>query len=174
LAQIEESVARYLQQLDSADRQEPSEGRHDQDGPAEGEDRQAEAGDAAAPEPRPLVAIERESGSVSETCWSGLPLSSRRGRLHLSHEVTNVGTDRAQLAHMAHQAKATLERSTLDVIARIIRRSRAIKARMGATHFLMRTLPRVASEMALHVLAYNLTRLMNIMGIQPLMAAIRA
>jgi hypothetical protein len=50
----------------------------------------------------------------------------------------------------------------------------AIKARMGATHFLMKALPRVASEMALHVLAYNLTRMMNIMGIQPLMAAIRA
>jgi hypothetical protein len=39
-----------------------------------------------------------------------------------------------------------------------------IKARMGATHFLMKTLPRVASEMALHVLAYNLTRVMNIMA----------
>src|ERR1700733_3727946 len=49
-----------------------------------------------------------------------------------------------------------------------------IKARMGATHFLMKTLPRVASEMALHVLAYNLTRVMNLMGIQPLMAAMRA
>ena len=49
-----------------------------------------------------------------------------------------------------------------------------IKARMGATHFLMKTLPRVASEMALHVLAYNLTRVMNIMGVQPLMAAMRA
>src|SRR6187455_2290788 len=49
-----------------------------------------------------------------------------------------------------------------------------IKARMGATHFLMKTLPRVAAEMALHVLAYNLTRVMNIMGVQPLMAAIRA
>jgi hypothetical protein len=49
-----------------------------------------------------------------------------------------------------------------------------IKARMGATHFLMKTLPRVASEMALHVLAYNLTRVMNIMGIQPLLAAMRA
>lgn len=33
-----------------------------------------------------------------------------------------------------------------------------IKARMGATHFLMNTLPRVRTEMALHVLAYNLTR----------------
>jgi transposase len=49
-----------------------------------------------------------------------------------------------------------------------------IKARMGATHFLMKTLPRVASEMALHVLAYNLTRVMNIMGIQPLLTAMRA
>ena len=34
---------------------------------------------------------------------------------------------------------------------------------MGATHFLMKTLPRVATEMALHVLAYNLTRVMNIL-----------
>src|SRR6202795_3173825 len=49
-----------------------------------------------------------------------------------------------------------------------------IKARMGATHFLMKTLPKVATEMALHVLAYNLTRVMNIMGVQPLMAAMRA
>jgi hypothetical protein len=49
-----------------------------------------------------------------------------------------------------------------------------LKMRMGATHFLMKTLPRVASEMALHVLAYNLTRVMNIIGIQPLMMAIRA
>ena len=38
----------------------------------------------------------------------------------------------------------------------------------------MKTLPRVASEMALHVLAYNLTRVLNIMGIRPLMAAMRA
>jgi transposase len=49
-----------------------------------------------------------------------------------------------------------------------------IKLRMGATHFLMKTLPKVASEMALHVLAYNLTRVLNILGIQPLMAALRA
>jgi transposase len=49
-----------------------------------------------------------------------------------------------------------------------------LKMRMGATHFLMKRLPKVASEMALHVLAYNLTRAMNIIGIQPLMAAIRA
>ena len=39
---------------------------------------------------------------------------------------------------------------------------------------LMKTLPRVASEMALHVLAYNLTRVLNIMGSKPLLAAMRA
>jgi hypothetical protein len=48
-----------------------------------------------------------------------------------------------------------------------------LKMRMGATHFLMKTLPKVATEMALHVLAYNLTRVMNIVGIKPLLAAIR-
>ena len=49
-----------------------------------------------------------------------------------------------------------------------------IKLRMGATHFLMKRLPKVRGEMALHVLAYNLTRVLNILGIQPLMAALRA
>jgi hypothetical protein len=49
-----------------------------------------------------------------------------------------------------------------------------IKARMGASHFLMKTLPKVAAEMALHVFAYNLTRVMNIMDVQPLVAAMRA
>ncbi len=38
----------------------------------------------------------------------------------------------------------------------------------------MKTLPKVATDMALHVLAYNLTRVMNIVGIKPLMAAIRS
>jgi transposase len=49
-----------------------------------------------------------------------------------------------------------------------------LKARMGATHFLMKRLKNVRTEMALCVLAYNLTRVMNIIGIRPLMAAIRA
>ena len=47
-----------------------------------------------------------------------------------------------------------------------------MKARMGATHFLTKTLPKVATEMALSVLAYNLTRAMNIIGVKPLIAAI--
>ena len=45
--------------------------------------------------------------------------------------------------------------------------------RMGATHFLMKRLPKVATEMALHLLAYNLTRVMNIIGPGRLIAAIR-
>ena len=49
-----------------------------------------------------------------------------------------------------------------------------IKSRMRATHFLTKTLKRVSTEMALHVLAYNLTRVMNIMGIGPLLTAMRA
>jgi hypothetical protein len=49
-----------------------------------------------------------------------------------------------------------------------------LKMRMGATHFLMKTLPKVATEMALHALAYNFTRVMNIVGIKPLLAVIRA
>ncbi len=49
-----------------------------------------------------------------------------------------------------------------------------IQLRMGATHFLLKTLPKVTCEMALHVLAYNLTRVLNILGIQPLLAALRA
>ena len=49
-----------------------------------------------------------------------------------------------------------------------------IKARMGTTHFLTKKLPKVAAEMALSVLADNLTRVMNIVGTKPLMAAILA
>jgi transposase len=49
-----------------------------------------------------------------------------------------------------------------------------LKMRMGATHFLMKRMKNVATEMALSVLAYNLTRVMNIMGVGALIAAIRA
>ena len=49
-----------------------------------------------------------------------------------------------------------------------------LKAWMGATHFLTKTLPRVRTEMSLHVLAYNLKRARNIFGTQPLIAFMRA
>jgi transposase len=49
-----------------------------------------------------------------------------------------------------------------------------LKMRMGATHFLCTTLPKVATEMALCVLGYNLTRVLNIVGVQKLVTAIAA
>src|SRR5476651_2003606 len=49
-----------------------------------------------------------------------------------------------------------------------------LKAWMGATHFLTKTLERVKTEMSLHVLAYNLKRMIAILGVQPLMQAMRA
>ena len=49
-----------------------------------------------------------------------------------------------------------------------------IKSWMGATHFLTKGLERVATEMSLHVLAYNFRRLIAVLGITGLLAAIRA
>ena len=49
-----------------------------------------------------------------------------------------------------------------------------LKAWMGATHFKTRTLEKVRTEMSLHVLTYNLKRVIAIVGAQPLMAAMRA
>ena len=48
-----------------------------------------------------------------------------------------------------------------------------IKHWMGSTHFLTRTLKRVSTEMSLHVLAYNLKRVMTILGPEVLMAEMR-
>ncbi|MEM7213889.1 MAG: IS1182 family transposase, partial [Pseudomonadota bacterium] len=49
-----------------------------------------------------------------------------------------------------------------------------LKAWMGATHFLTKTLPRVSAEMSLHVLAYNMKRVINLLGVSALVEAIRA
>jgi transposase len=49
----------------------------------------------------------------------------------------------------------------------------ALKAWMGATHFLTKTLPRVSTEMSLHVLAYNFKRLIRILGTQRVIRAMR-
>ena len=48
-----------------------------------------------------------------------------------------------------------------------------IKAWMGATHFQMRTLPKVATEMALNVLAYNMKRVIALLGVRALVEAAR-
>ena len=49
-----------------------------------------------------------------------------------------------------------------------------IKAWMGTTHFLMRRLKNVRTELALNVLAYNIKRMVALVGIKRLMAAIPA
>lgn len=49
-----------------------------------------------------------------------------------------------------------------------------LKAWMGATHFLTRTLDRVSTEMSLHVLAYNFKRMLSLLGSSALMATMRA
>ena len=314
LAQIEESVARYLSQLDTADLQEPSEAlavktSHLKDKLAKlasemdrlkaieramlaSPDQQISLTD---PDSRSMATSGRGSGVVGYNVQVAVDTEHH---LIVTHEVTNTGSDRAQLAKVASQAKTVLGAERLDVVAdrgyfnspeilacaqaditvtlpkpmtsgaksdgrfgkqdfvylsaedvyrcpagekltyrftreeagktvhrywttacprcplkakctpgaqrRItrwehehvletvqqrldanphamrVRRETAehpfgtLKMRMGATHFLMKRLPKVATEMALHVLAYNLTRVMNIIGVKPLMAAIRA
>jgi hypothetical protein len=49
-----------------------------------------------------------------------------------------------------------------------------IKAWMGATHFQMRRLLNVATEMVLNVLAYNMKRVMAILGVSGRMEAMKA
>ena len=312
-AQLEESVARYLSQLDTADRQPPSETLaakttrlkeklarlKEEMARLKGlEARMLAAPDQQIsltdPDSRSMATSGRGSGVVGYNVQVAVDTEHH---LIITHEVTNVGSDRAQLARIAQATKAALQTDTLEAVAdrgyfsgeeilacdqagitvtlpkpmtsgmeakgrfgkqdfvylpeedvyrcpagerlkyyytnvenglrlrrywtnacrtcalksrcttavqrRITRwehehvieavqkrldenpqamRTRretvehpfgTIKARMGATHFLMKTLPRVASEMALHVLAYNLTRVMNIIGVQPLLAAMR-
>ena len=312
--QLEESVARYLAQLDTADLQDPSEtitltktrlkeklAKLDEEMKRlaaiekqmlASPDRQISLTD---PDSRSMATSGRGSGVVGYNVQTAVDTENH---LIVTHEVTNVGSDRSQLASVAKEAKAALHTEKLDAVAdrgyfkgeeilaceqagitvtlpkpmtsgaksegrfgkqdfvylpaentyrcpageklkyyytneekgqtfhrywtnacracplkaqctkgphrRITRweheevveavqkrldknpdamRQRretvehpfgTLKMRMGATHFLMKTLPKVAGEMALHVLAYNLTRVMNIVGIKPLMAAIAA
>jgi transposase len=314
LTQIEESVTRYLHQLDSADRQEPSLARTtkmtrltEKIAKLKEEMQRLHALEAQMlatpdhqisltdPDARSMATSGRGSGVVGYNVQVAV---DTKHHLIITHEVTNVGTDRSQLANVAKQTKATLGVVSLDAIADrgyfnseeilacenagitvtlpkpmtsgIIAKGRfgkqdfryvaeqdvyicpageslpyrytneehgmllrrywtnacqgcalkqtctsgteqritlwehehvleavqrrldehpekmrqrretvehpfgKIKPRMGATHFLMKTLPRVAAEMALHVLAYNMTRAMSITGVRPLLAAVRA
>jgi hypothetical protein len=133
LAQIEESVARYLQQLDSADRQEPSEARQSKTTRLKEKiaklkeevqrlhglkarmlaapDQQISLTD---PDSRSMATSGRGSGVVGYNVQVAVDI---KHHLIITHEVTNVGSDRAQLAHMANSTKATLESTNLDVVA---------------------------------------------------------
>ena len=133
LGQIEESVARYLHQLDSADRQEPSEARETKTTRLKEKmaklkeemqrlrglkgrmlaapDQQISLTD---PDSRSMATSGRGSGVVGYNVQVAV---DTKHHLIITHEVTNVRSDRAQLAHMAKETKAALERTNLDVIA---------------------------------------------------------
>ena len=49
-----------------------------------------------------------------------------------------------------------------------------LKSWMGSAHFLTKTLEKVRTEMSLHVLAYNMKRMIRIFGVGPLLEAMRA
>ncbi len=49
-----------------------------------------------------------------------------------------------------------------------------LRSWMWSTHFLTRTLDKVRTEMSLHILAYNLKRMIQIFGVTPLLQAVRA
>ena len=91
-------------------------------------------------------------------------------------------SDYRRIGRWEHEAVLDKMQERLDANPEAMRMRRqtvehpfgTIKAWMGATHFLCRRLPKVSAEMSLHVLAYNLKRVMKIMGNGPLIEALRA
>jgi hypothetical protein len=81
------------------------------------------------------------------------------------HEAV-LETVQARLDH--HPEKMAVRRSTAE------HPFGTIKCWMGATHFLTKRLPKVAAEMALNVLAYNMKRVMAIIGVAGLLEAMAA
>src|SRR5207248_7192281 len=133
LAQIEESVARYLRQLDSADRQEPSEAcetkttRLKEKIAKLKEEMQRLHGLKARmlatpdqqisltdPDARSMATSGRGSGVVGYNVQVAV---DTKHHLIVTHEVTNVGNDRSQLAGVAKQPKDAHETESLDVVA---------------------------------------------------------
>ena len=133
MAQIEESVARYLQQLDSADRQEPSEALKAKASRLKEKieklkeqmrrleilkvtmlatpDQQISLTD---PDARSMATSGRGSGVVGYNVQVAVDTEHH---LIITHEVTNVGTDRSQLSTVAKEAKTTLDVESLDAVA---------------------------------------------------------
>ena len=100
---------------------------------------------------------------------------------HCALKAQCTPTTQRRIKRWEHEHVLEAAQKRLDADPQAMRRRRetvehpvgTLKMRMGATHFLMKRLPKVATEMALHVLAYNLTRVMNITGVKPLIAAMR-
>jgi transposase len=98
---------------------------------------------------------------IKEQCTTGKERRVRRWEHEVIIEATQARLDR-------DPDKMRLRRQTVE------HPYGTIKAWMGATHFLTKTLGRVSTEMSLHVLGYNLKRVMKILGTGGLIEAIRA
>jgi hypothetical protein len=91
-------------------------------------------------------------------------------------------SDFRRISRWEHEAVLERMQARLDRMpeAGILRRRTVehvfgtFKAWMGATHFLMKTIPKVRTELSLHVLAYNLKRMIQLFGVQQLIAAMQA
>src|SRR5262249_11207481 len=131
-AQLEESVARYLSQLDTADRQEPTEAlaakatrlkeklaklKEEMAKLAAYEKQMLASSDQQIsltdPDSRSMATSGRGSGVVGYNVQVAVETEHH---LIVTHEVTNSGSDRAQLANVAKQAKAVLETETLEAV----------------------------------------------------------
>src|SRR5512145_1103648 len=132
-AQLEESVARYLSQLDTADRQEPTEAlaaktTHLKEKLAKLKQEMAKLATIEAqmlaspdqqvsltdPDSRSMATSGRGSGVVGYNVQVAVDTEHH---LIVAHEVTTSGSDRAQLANMAKQAKAVLQAEELAAVA---------------------------------------------------------
>src|SRR5215475_9276904 len=131
--QLEESVSRYLSQLDTADRQDPSETLTLKKARIEEklEKLQSEMAKLAAIEQQMLAAPDQQISLMDPDSRS--MATSGRGsgvvgynvqvavdtehHLIVAHEVTNTGSDRSQLSHMAKEAQAVLRTDELEAVA---------------------------------------------------------
>src|ERR1700732_578560 len=132
LEQIDQSIARYLSQLDTADRQGPTVPEAKTTRLKEkiatrreeierlnalnalmmaSEDKQISLTD---PDARSMATSGRGSGIVGYNVQSAVDTTHH---LIVAHEVTNVGSDRSQLSNMAEQARTEIGAETLDVVA---------------------------------------------------------
>jgi transposase len=116
-----------------------------------------------------------EDGKALHIYWT-----TRCGDCPLKPQCT-TGKER-RVKRWEHEAVIDAMQERLDRTPHAMRIRRAtvehpfgtLKAWMGATHFRTRTLEKVETEMSLHVLAYNLKRVIAILGPQPLIEAMRA
>ncbi len=114
-----------------------------------------------------------EHGQVTHKYWSSnCPKCSMKARCTTGK---NRRVARWEHEHVVEALDARLEREPERMR---IRRSTAehpfgtLKCWMGYTHFLTKTVPKVSTEMSLHVLAYNMKRMINILGTRRLIEAI--